>query len=87
MIKQRTFPGEVLVIQGVVAVQTMEVLRQLPWGPEVVDVDVGMGWSDATVLVGGRPHHDGNDVMSENRHGQLTVHSLQGAGWGWIAQW
>lgn len=60
-----TLPLKVFVVQIVILVKEGKVLGQFARGGEVINVDVGFGWSDALVVVRMRPHYDGQNVVSE----------------------
>lgn len=62
-----TLPPEVLVVEGVVLVQYLQVLGQFPGGGEVVHVDVGVGWGCPCVVFRASSHNDGDNVAAGKR--------------------
>ena len=63
-----SLPAEVLVVEGVVGVELVQVGGQLARRREVVDVDVRVRWRHLAVVLGRRSHHHRDDVVPWGAH-------------------
>ena len=72
-------PSKVFIVEIIIAVQDVEELCQVLRAVETVDMNEGFGRSYSLVVLDGRPHHDGKNIILESIEPELlsdVVHTV-----------